>query len=118
MAAGDGSSQRTRVPDEMLLPDEFIERPWTHPGGQRLSLWWGSKERLRSRTGQAGRRSFGGHAVESTRRPRGSEEGHASDVHDQPEDGEDPEHDDRGEADSPNVAGNVGILVGRPYRER
>ena len=46
MAAGDAPPQRPAFADEVVLADELIEAPRTHPGGQRLALGRWLEERL------------------------------------------------------------------------
>ena len=46
VAAGDAPAQRTSLADEVLLPDELLEVPRSHPGRERLALGRWLEERL------------------------------------------------------------------------
>ena len=46
MATGDAPAQGPTLTDEVALPDELVEVPRPHPGGQRLALGRGLEERL------------------------------------------------------------------------
>ena len=37
VAAGDAPAERAALADEVLLPDELVEGPRPHPGGERLA---------------------------------------------------------------------------------
>lgn len=46
MAAGKTAAQRSALADEVVLADELVEAPRSHPGGQRLALRRWLEERL------------------------------------------------------------------------
>ena len=55
MAAGDAPAKRATLADQVLLPDELVERAWPHSRGQRLALGRWLEERLGSRADGASR---------------------------------------------------------------
>ncbi len=46
MAAGDGASERASLADQVILAHELVQRPRSHPGGQRLARRGRPEERL------------------------------------------------------------------------
>ena len=100
MAAGDRPAQRTAIADEVLLADELVEGPRAHPRGERLPLGRRLEERLGARAGEPGRGPSSGHVRESTRLPGRSGEADPGDVHEDPQAGQDREHEPRGSARS------------------
>lgn len=69
MTSGDGLAQRAVFADQVFLTDELLERPWTHPGGQRLALGRRPEEGLGSGSREAGRGTARGHAGAPTQLP-------------------------------------------------
>ena len=51
--ARDAASERPTLADEVTLPDEFVEVPRAHPGGQRLAFGWWLEQGFGSRTRDA-----------------------------------------------------------------
>lgn len=51
MAPRNGPPERALLADEVLLPDELVERPRPHPGRERLALGRGLEQGLRSSAG-------------------------------------------------------------------
>ena len=68
MAAGDAAAEWTALADEVLLPDEFVQRSRAHPGGQRLALGWWLEQRLGPRASRASRAWHGSMVARRTGR--------------------------------------------------
>ncbi len=68
MTVGDAAAEWTPLADEVLLPDELIQRSRAHPGGQRLALGRRLEERFGSRAGRASRAWHGSMVARRTGR--------------------------------------------------
>ena len=55
MATGQAAAERTVVTDEVLLADELLQVPGSHPGREGLPFRRWLEERLRTRAGEPGR---------------------------------------------------------------
>src|SRR5437868_227126 len=53
MAAGNGTAKGSTLADEVLLPDELVQRARPHPGRERLAPGWRLEQGLRSCAGHA-----------------------------------------------------------------
>ncbi len=123
VAAGDAPAERAALADEVGLADELVEGPGSHPRGERLSLGRWLEQRLGTRAlGSTG----GGHGpmVARARGPTAAVTGRIGPVGPVPsdldagDDRDDVQHDQQREQDAadrrdpPDVADDVGVLVG------
>ena len=46
MPSPDRAAQRPALPDQVVLADELVERPRSHPGGERLRPGWWLEQRF------------------------------------------------------------------------
>src|SRR5206468_9426160 len=117
MAAGDAPAERTTLADEVVLADELGEGPRPHPGCERLALRRRLEQGLRpGATGAGDRRSTGRHAADGTAEVDLQGE-QVEAVHEDLQDGQDPEQEAADEDDPADVPLDVAVLVGRPGRQ-
>jgi hypothetical protein len=121
MTAIDAAPERAALADEMLLADEFIEGSRPHPGRERLAFRRRLEEGLGPGSAGSCDRTSTGHGpmVAAGLSPwRRSEREQVEDVHQHVEHGEDQQQSAANDRDPADVAADVGVLLGRPDRER
>ena len=114
MPAGDAPPERAALADEVLLADELVERPRTHPGRERLAFG----RRLEQGLGSgADRTPRGWHVRDGSagRRPARQclDRAHPREMRDRPEDQQEADERSADESDPAHVASDIGVLLGR-----
>jgi hypothetical protein len=124
MTAGDAAPERAPLANEVLLADELVEASGTHPRREWLLLGRRLEHRLRSSAGQSGRGAPGGHGPMvrghgpgGCRRPAAPGSDRVGDVHQDVDDREDPQQPPADDGDPPDIAPDVGVLLGSAGRE-